>query len=276
MWNAKVKPIFLLIASLFVVSCELVERPTSAIASFELQAAPEDSDILSLVLTLTRSNGDKQTKVLDPNSQYVELELEQGKYVIELSAITSTGEFTGKDEMVLIGGEIKQVDLDLSFIESPLISIDVSPADSTIAAGTNQQFKAEGTYENIRKEDITNLVSWSTSDPVKASIDKEGVVKALKTGSVTIAASLKGLRTAVKLEVSSSILKAIAITPEDVTVARGETQQFTATGTYSDNSTQDITSSVSWSSSNTDVVKINSNGLANAIKKGAVTVTATL
>ena len=193
-----------------------------------------------------------------------------------MSAITTTGEFKGREEIVLTAGKIEKVDLDLSFIESPLISIDVSPADSTIAAGTNQQFKAEGTYENIRKEDITNLVSWSTSDPVKASIDKEGFVKALKTGSVTIAASLKGLRTAVKLEVSSSILKAIAITPEDVTVARGETQQFTATGTYSDNSTQDITSSVSWSSSNTDVVKINSNGLANAIKKGAVTVTATL
>ena len=163
MWNAKIKPIFLLIASLFVVSCELVERPTSAIASFELQAAPEDSDILSLVLTLTHSNGDKQTKDLDPNSQYVELELEQGKYVIELSAITSTGEFTGKDEIVLIGGEIKQDDLDLSFIESPLIRIDISPASSNIAAGTNRQFKAEGSYEIQRKEDITDSVSWSTS-----------------------------------------------------------------------------------------------------------------
>ena len=184
MWNAKVKSIFLLITSLFVASCELVERPTIAIAGFELQAAPEDSDILSLVLTLTRANGDKQTKDLDPNSRYVELELEQGKYVIELSAITSTGEFIGKDEIVLIGGEIEKVDLDLSFIESPLIRIDISPASSNIAAGTNRQFKAEGTYENQRKEDITDSVSWSTSDSAKASIDEGGLVKALKTGSI--------------------------------------------------------------------------------------------
>ena len=274
MWNAKVKSIFLLITSLFVASCELVERPTIAIAGFELQAAPEDSEILSLVLTLTRANGDKQTKDLDPNSRYVELELEQGKYVIELSAITSTGEFIGKDEIVLTGGEIKQVDLDLSFIESPLIRIDISPASSNIAAGTNRQFKAEGTYENKRKEDITNSVSWSTSDSAKASIDEGGLVNAFKTGSVTIAASLKGVRTTAKLEVSSAVLESIAVTPEDVTVTKGETQQFTATGTYSDNSTQDITSSVDWSSSDTDIATISSEGVANSIAAGTVTITA--
>jgi len=40
----------------------------------------------------------------------------------------------------------------------------------------------------------------------------------------------------------------IAVTPANPTIAKGTTQQFTATGTYNDGSTQDITATerVSW------------------------------
>ena len=126
MWNNTLKIILLIITGCFSVNCELIQQPEIAVASFELQSAPEDAEITSLTLTLTHSSGDKQTKVLDTSSRYVELQLDQGKYVIELSAITSTGEFKWRDELVFTAGKIEKVDLDLSFIESPLISIDVS------------------------------------------------------------------------------------------------------------------------------------------------------
>ncbi|HEU5235108.1 MAG TPA: DUF4082 domain-containing protein [Terriglobales bacterium] len=73
----------------------------------------------------------------------------------------------------------------------------------------------------------------------------------------------------------SAALNSIAITPLNPTITAGSTQQFKATGTYSDNSTQDITSQVSWSSSNTAVATINSAGLATAIAGGSATVKAT-
>src|SRR5213075_3022020 len=48
----------------------------------------------------------------------------------------------------------------------------------------------------------------------------------------------------------------------------GTTKQFTATGTYSDTSAQDITSSVLWSSSSAATATINNQGAATRIAKG--------
>ena len=44
-------------------------------------------------------------------------------------------------------------------------------------------------------------------------------------------------------------LVSIAVTPMNPSIVIGTTAQFTATGTYSDNSTRDLTTSVTWSSS---------------------------
>ena len=73
MWNNTLKIILLIITGCFSVNCELIQQPEIAVASFELQSAPEDAEITSLTLTLTHSSGDKQTKVLDTSSRYVEL-----------------------------------------------------------------------------------------------------------------------------------------------------------------------------------------------------------
>ena len=69
------------------------------------------------------------------------------------------------------------------------------------------------------------------------------------------------------------------MTPTNPSVALGLTQQFTATGTYSDGTTQDLTSQVTWSTSDTSVATVSnaagSEGLASTVGVGAVTVTAT-
>ena len=56
----------------------------------------------------------------------------------------------------------------------------------------------------------------------------------------------------------------------------GATQQFTATGTYSDGSTQNLSNRVTWTSSNTAVATINTNGLATGVSAGTATISATL
>src|SRR6185437_6755222 len=70
-------------------------------------------------------------------------------------------------------------------------------------------------------------------------------------------------------------LVAITISPSNPTVQPSKTQQFTATGTYGDNSTKDISSSVTWSSSNANAATINSSGLATAGTSTGVSTTIT-
>ncbi len=72
----------------------------------------------------------------------------------------------------------------------------------------------------------------------------------------------------------ASTLSSISVTPANASIAAGSTQQFTATGTYSDGSTANITNQVVWSSSNTAVATMNSTGLATAVAGGNSTIKA--
>ena len=62
-------------------------------------------------------------------------------------------------------------------------------------------------------------------------------------------------------------LCSIAVTPTNPTIQIGANQQFTATGTYSDLSTVDLTGSATWGSSSTGVATITAGGLAHACRR---------
>ncbi|HEY7339188.1 MAG TPA: Ig-like domain-containing protein, partial [Bryobacteraceae bacterium] len=71
-------------------------------------------------------------------------------------------------------------------------------------------------------------------------------------------------------------LQSIAVTPANPSIAKGTTQQFTATGTYSDSSTQNLTGQVTWTSATTSVATITATGLATGAGTGTSTIRATL
>jgi hypothetical protein len=73
---------------------------------------------------------------------------------------------------------------------------------------------------------------------------------------------------------SSPALVSIAITPSNSNVLVGNTQQFTAMGTYSDNSTTDLTSSATWTSSDTNVATVSPAGLVSSLATGSAMITA--
>jgi uncharacterized protein YjdB len=64
----------------------------------------------------------------------------------------------------------------------------------------------------------------------------------------------------------------LAVSPLNGSVQPSSTQQFMATGTYSDNSTGDVTSQTEWTSSNPAVATISSAGLATGVALGNTTI----
>lgn len=71
-------------------------------------------------------------------------------------------------------------------------------------------------------------------------------------------------------------LTSIAVTPSQPTFIEGKTLQLTATGTYSDLSTQDLTTQVTWMSSDTAEATVSATGLVTGVGIGSPTITATL
>ena len=70
-------------------------------------------------------------------------------------------------------------------------------------------------------------------------------------------------------------LISISVTPANPTIQPGGSQQFSAVGTYSDGTTQALTSQVLWGTSNSAVATITSGGLATAVSAGTTSISAT-
>jgi uncharacterized protein YjdB len=155
-------------------------------------------------------------------------------------------------------------------------SIAVTADSPTIAVGTSQQYTAVGTLSDSTTQDLTGSVTWNSSSPAAATIDANGTATGIAAGSTTITASFGGVSGTKNLTVTSGTLQSIAVTPADPTVAAGGTRQFTATGTFSDSTTQNLTASVTWTSSSPSVASIGSDGKAAALAAGSSTITASL
>jgi hypothetical protein len=74
---------------------------------------------------------------------------------------------------------------------------------------------------------------------------------------------------------AASTLSSINLSPASTSAAPGGTQQFIATGKYSDGSSLNITGQVVWASSNPNVATVTSRGLAVALNFGVTTISAT-
>ena len=157
----------------------------------------------------------------------------------------------------------------------PLVSIAVTPSQPSISKGATQQFTAMGTYADNTVADITSSVTWSSGLSGVATIDASGLATGVAPGTSTIRATYGSLSGSTTLTVTPPALVSIAITPANPTVPLGSAEQFTATGTYADNTVANITTRVTWSSSLTGVATIDATGLAQTIAQGTSTITAT-
>ena len=168
-------------------------------------------------------------------------------------------------------------------VSSPLVSITLAPAGSTIGAGATQQFRAMGTYKNGTVADITTSVFWGSSNGAIATISNSPGTQGLATagtvnGATTITATLGSISGSTSLQVAT--LTGISLSPQNSQVLSGTPQQFAATGYYSNWASQALTSLVTWSSQNPAVATVSNNagsqGLVTAVAVGTTNIQAAL
>ncbi len=163
------------------------------------------------------------------------------------------------------------------FVDPVLTSVQVGPAGVTLLVGASQQYQATGTYNDGSVKSLSSIV-WSSSPNTSATISTTGLVKGIAAGAVTITASSGTVSGTATLTVQTAPLQSISITPTNPTVSLssgGVTQQFKATGKYTDGTTQDITSQVTWASTVQLVATIDSTGLATGRSVGTTSIQAT-
>jgi hypothetical protein len=164
-------------------------------------------------------------------------------------------------------------------------TLDVTPAGVTSKPiGVAFTYEAVLEYADGSSLPVSESVQWESSDPAIATVSNEpltrGKVFGKMIGSALITASDSELTSApVTFTVLAGVLEAIAITPSDPQAMSVDgTLQFSAQGSYSDGSSQDVTKSVVWNSDSLGIAVITSTapneGALTAIGSGLATITA--
>jgi trimeric autotransporter adhesin len=162
-----------------------------------------------------------------------------------------------------------------------LAALLVTPASASLPIGTTVQLSANGTFTDGSTKDMTASVQWTSANPSAVVINANstsGLAMAMALGAATVTAASGNISSSASVTATSAIVQSIAITPLTISIAQGTTTQFTAIGTFSDGSTQNITGAVQWSSGNLAVAGINVNGapgLALGVAAGNTAITAT-
>lgn len=157
-----------------------------------------------------------------------------------------------------------------------LTSIVISPASPSMPVNTSQQFTATGNYTDGSSADLTNVVTWSSTSTANATVTASGLVTAVAAGTARIGASLGAVSQLTTVTVTAPTVVSITVTPDGQTLGIGINQQYVATATYSDGSSSDLSSGVTWNSSSTSVATVSNTGLVTTVAAGQTTITATL
>ena len=158
-----------------------------------------------------------------------------------------------------------------------ITALTIAPQNATVQPGVTQQYTATATYGDNTTADVTSQVSWSSTVTSVATINSSGLLTAGALGVSTVRAQSGSVIASTSVTVAQKQIQSISIQPltQTLSLSLGPTTvQFTATATYADSSTADVTTTSTWTSLPSSVLSISSTGLATAESVGTATVTA--
>ena len=151
-------------------------------------------------------------------------------------------------------------------------SISLNKTSAEIYAGETLQLTATVLPSNATNKTVT----WTTSNSSVATVSSNGLVTAKAVGNATITArttdgSNLSASCSVTVKQSSVLATSISLNKTSAELNTGGTLQLTATVLPSNTTNKTVT----WTTSNSSVATVSSNGLVTAKAKGSATITAT-
>jgi uncharacterized protein YjdB len=159
-----------------------------------------------------------------------------------------------------------RVEVDIPTIIKPTLKV------VNMQVGDSSNAKMTAYFKDGREIDVTKLATWTTSSKDIAEV-QGGAITGAATGAATVTAEY-GTRKAT-IQVSVGELKTLTISEEKLSMKKGDTATLTAEAVYTDESDNDVTDDVIWSSSNVKAVTVEK-GVVKAIASGEATITAQL
>jgi trimeric autotransporter adhesin len=158
----------------------------------------------------------------------------------------------------------------------PVRSVSVSPATADLFVTETVQLTA--TPRDANNEALPGrAVAWASVDPGVATVSTDGLVTAVAPGTTTITATSEGQTGTAQITVRLVPVQAVTVSPNAVTLVVGQERELTAAVTAAGG--QPLDRPVAWSSSDTRVAVVESDGASGtarviAVAEGRATITA--
>jgi len=182
----------------------------------------------------------------------------------KVATVTSAGKVKGvKEGTATITCTSKATGLSRT-CEVTVGDISLSKSEAVVKKGKTVTLKATVTPSSLSDKSVT----WTSSDEKVATVSSSGKVKGVKVGiaTITCTSNATGLSTTCKVTVGL-----VTLNKYELTLKKGKTETLTAT-VYPSSLTD---KSVTWTSSNTKVATVTSEGKVKGIKAGTATITCT-
>jgi 6-phosphogluconolactonase (cycloisomerase 2 family) len=169
-----------------------------------------------------------------------------------------------------------------SFTIVRLSSLAISPSTASSTLNNTFQFAASGVFDDTSTADVTSVVTWTSSNNAVATISNaagsQGLATGASLGTTTITATSGSLTATAQLKIAPSGIVSLTVSPATTSVRQGQTTPFSASAGFVNGTTQDVTGSTFWTSSNTNVATIGNApataGVATGVAPGTISVTA--
>ena len=155
------------------------------------------------------------------------------------------------------------------YIECNKVLVSLYPTSLNLSIGDSETLQWQFSPASSNP---AGAVSFSSSNTEVATVDFNGKVTAVGTGSTTITATTNYFTTATcDVTVNPMLASSISLDQSSITLPIGSTQTLTATVLPANASDKTVT----WSSSDESIATVNANGLVTAVSQGFTTITAT-
>jgi uncharacterized protein YjdB len=255
-------------------STTVTVRPTIRDISFDSDSlAISLSDSVQLDYRVTDSDG----QPVDLSSHRVEWSSTSPDVAPLTGNATITGLALGRTDVKLTVDN-KVGTTTVRVLPRPVAAVRVSPASVALLVG--QSLRLDATSTDVHGNVLTGrVVTWSSSNPVIATVGSAGLVKAVAPGKADITVNVEGKKVVVPVTVTSSTTSGPApvasatVTLNAASVVAGQSTQ--ANVVLKDASSTTLTGrTIVWASSDPTLAAVTATGYVTGIKSGTATISA--
>lgn len=262
--------------------------PTKLYQSLIIEFNDIQSISVSAINSVIATNGNVQLNVTGTNSLAETFDLtDQVSWSLSdksLATISSGGLLTALsvDGTVTVTASLSTLTdtIDITVSSAALLSIKIkantSTPDSLVSSVCRPlNLKALGAYDDGSERDISALVSWTSSTSAIIKTKPAVSISHYQAIGVDVMASLDGIDSIAASVMLNDDISSMIISPLNSTLLINETVDFQAKAVYGSETNVNISSTVNWTSSDTDVAAFDKNaGQLTGKANGETTVSA--